>query len=126
MPTNPFTDVWHFLTATTNDYLHQGNWRYLILALFLDRVSAAKSPTVGTVLINVVEIKSEDRICSTKFALPCSGSFQPRTASLLVSAATGQKRRFDSLPITSDLARSTDILGGSRHVAKVPEADVTH
>ncbi|TMJ22413.1 MAG: DoxX family protein [Alphaproteobacteria bacterium] len=34
MPTNPFTDVWHFLTATTNDYLHQGNWRYLILALF--------------------------------------------------------------------------------------------
>jgi hypothetical protein len=34
MPTNPFTDVWHFLTATTGDYLHQGNWRYLILALF--------------------------------------------------------------------------------------------
>jgi uncharacterized membrane protein YphA (DoxX/SURF4 family) len=31
---NPFTDVWHFLTATTNDYLHQGNWRFLILALF--------------------------------------------------------------------------------------------
>ena len=34
MPTNPFSDVRHFLTATTNDYLHQGNWRYLILALF--------------------------------------------------------------------------------------------
>jgi uncharacterized membrane protein YphA (DoxX/SURF4 family) len=34
MPANPFTDVWHFLTATTNDYLHQGNWRYLILAMF--------------------------------------------------------------------------------------------
>jgi len=34
MPTNPFTDIWHFLTATTNEYLHQGNWRYLILALF--------------------------------------------------------------------------------------------
>jgi uncharacterized membrane protein YphA (DoxX/SURF4 family) len=34
MPTNPLTDVLHFLTATTNDYLHQGNWRYLILALF--------------------------------------------------------------------------------------------
>jgi hypothetical protein len=34
MPTNPFNDVWHFLTATTSDYLHQGNWRYLILALF--------------------------------------------------------------------------------------------
>ena len=26
MPTSPFTDVWHFLTA--NDYLHQGNCRY--------------------------------------------------------------------------------------------------
>jgi len=34
MPPNPFTDVWHFLTAMTNDYLHQGSWRYLILALF--------------------------------------------------------------------------------------------
>jgi len=34
MSTNPFTDAWHFLTATTSDYLHQGNWRYLILALF--------------------------------------------------------------------------------------------
>jgi len=29
-----FTDVWQFLTGTTSDYLHQGNWRYLILALF--------------------------------------------------------------------------------------------
>jgi uncharacterized membrane protein YphA (DoxX/SURF4 family) len=34
MPTNPFTDAWQFLTAATNDYLHQGNWRYLTLALF--------------------------------------------------------------------------------------------
>jgi hypothetical protein len=34
MPTNPFTDVWHFLTVTTNDYLHQGNWRYVLLVLF--------------------------------------------------------------------------------------------
>jgi len=34
MPTNPFTDIRHFLTGTTNDYLHQGSWRYLILALF--------------------------------------------------------------------------------------------
>jgi uncharacterized membrane protein YphA (DoxX/SURF4 family) len=34
MPTNPVTDVRHFLTATTSDYVHQGNWRYLILALF--------------------------------------------------------------------------------------------
>jgi hypothetical protein len=29
-----FTDVWQFLTGTTGDYLHQGNWRFLILALF--------------------------------------------------------------------------------------------
>jgi len=34
MPKNPFTDVWQFLTGTTGDYLHQGNWRYVILALF--------------------------------------------------------------------------------------------
>jgi hypothetical protein len=34
MPANPFTDVWSFLTAATNDYMHQGNWRWLILALF--------------------------------------------------------------------------------------------
>ena len=34
MPTNPFTDVWHFLTATTGDYLRLGGWRYLVLALF--------------------------------------------------------------------------------------------
>jgi hypothetical protein len=34
MPTNPFTDVLSFLTATTSDYLHQGIWRYLILLVF--------------------------------------------------------------------------------------------
>ena len=34
MPTNPFIDIRHFLTGNTNDYLHQGNWRYVILALF--------------------------------------------------------------------------------------------
>src|ERR1700741_1468346 len=34
MPSNPITDTWHFLTAATSDYLHQGNWRYLILVLF--------------------------------------------------------------------------------------------
>jgi uncharacterized membrane protein YphA (DoxX/SURF4 family) len=34
MPANPFTDILHFLTTNTNDYLHQGNWRFLILALF--------------------------------------------------------------------------------------------
>jgi hypothetical protein len=34
MHSNPFTDALHFLTATTNDYLKLGNWRYLVLALF--------------------------------------------------------------------------------------------
>jgi uncharacterized membrane protein YphA (DoxX/SURF4 family) len=34
MPSNPLTDIWNFLTAATNDYLNQGYWRYLILALF--------------------------------------------------------------------------------------------
>src|ERR1700687_2256639 len=36
----------------------------------------------------------------------------------------GQKRRFDSRSIASGLPRSTDILGGSRHVAKVPDSDI--
>jgi uncharacterized membrane protein YphA (DoxX/SURF4 family) len=34
MPANPFTDILHFLTAATNDYLRLGAWRYLLLALF--------------------------------------------------------------------------------------------
>ena len=34
MPTNPFVDILHFLTGNTNDYMHQGGWRYVILALF--------------------------------------------------------------------------------------------
>ncbi|RZN11453.1 hypothetical protein CWO91_08425 [Bradyrhizobium genosp. SA-3] len=34
MPTNPFIDIGHFLSAMTGDYLSLGNWRYLILALF--------------------------------------------------------------------------------------------
>jgi uncharacterized membrane protein YphA (DoxX/SURF4 family) len=34
MPKNPFTDVWRFLTATTDDYMALGGWRFLILALF--------------------------------------------------------------------------------------------
>ncbi len=34
MPNNPLTDIWHFLTGTTGDYLHQGSWRFVILALF--------------------------------------------------------------------------------------------
>ena len=41
MPTNPFIDIWHFLTGNTNDYLHQGGWRYLILALFWALMLAA-------------------------------------------------------------------------------------
>jgi hypothetical protein len=35
MPKNPFTDVWQFLTGTTNDHLDLGAWRYLLVALFL-------------------------------------------------------------------------------------------
>lgn len=34
MPKNPFTDVWQFLTATTDDYMALGGWRFLVLALF--------------------------------------------------------------------------------------------
>src|ERR1700754_3111250 len=34
MPKNPIIDTWQVLTGTTSDYLQQGSWRYLILALF--------------------------------------------------------------------------------------------
>jgi hypothetical protein len=34
MPKNPFTDVWQFLTATTDDYLQLGAWRYLLVVYF--------------------------------------------------------------------------------------------
>ena len=34
MPKNPFTDAWQFLTATTDDYMALGGWRFVILALF--------------------------------------------------------------------------------------------
>jgi uncharacterized membrane protein YphA (DoxX/SURF4 family) len=34
VPKNPFTDVWQFLTATTDDYLALGGWRFVILTLF--------------------------------------------------------------------------------------------
>lgn len=34
MPKNPLTDVWQFLTATTDDYMALGGWRFLVLALF--------------------------------------------------------------------------------------------
>ena len=38
---NPFTDVWHFLTANTEDYLALGNWRFLVLAYFYALVVAS-------------------------------------------------------------------------------------
>ena len=34
MPNNPLTDIWQFVTATTDDYLAIGSWRFLLLALF--------------------------------------------------------------------------------------------
>jgi uncharacterized membrane protein YphA (DoxX/SURF4 family) len=34
MPKNPFTDVWQFLTGTSEDQLALGGWRYLFVALF--------------------------------------------------------------------------------------------
>ena len=34
MSNNPITDIWQFLTATTDDYLAIGPWRFLLLALF--------------------------------------------------------------------------------------------
>jgi uncharacterized membrane protein YphA (DoxX/SURF4 family) len=34
MPKNPFTDVWQFLTGTTDDYLQFGAWRYLLVIFF--------------------------------------------------------------------------------------------
>jgi len=41
MPRNPFTDIWKFLTADTEDYLALGNWRFLVLALFLALIAAS-------------------------------------------------------------------------------------
>src|SRR5712691_10787474 len=40
MPRNPFTDVWLFLTASTDDYLALGGWRYVVLALFYALMAA--------------------------------------------------------------------------------------
>lgn len=34
MPKNPLTDLWQFLTASTDDYMALGGWRYLLLFLF--------------------------------------------------------------------------------------------
>jgi hypothetical protein len=34
VPNNPLTDIWQFVTATTDDYLAIGPWRFLLLALF--------------------------------------------------------------------------------------------
>jgi hypothetical protein len=38
---NPFTDVLQFLTASTGDYLKEGNWRFLTLALFWALLAAS-------------------------------------------------------------------------------------
>jgi len=73
MPTNPFTDVWHFLTATTSDYLHQGNWRYLILALFWALLLSSGTPSTlditaehrsrSTLLFRRVETRIQTKPC---------------------------------------------------------------
>jgi hypothetical protein len=34
VPNNPLTNIWQFVTATTDDYLAIGPWRFLLLALF--------------------------------------------------------------------------------------------
>jgi hypothetical protein len=44
--------------------------------------------------------------------------------SLAFSHSQGQKRRFDPLPATSGIPSETDIPSGSRHVSKVPTADM--
>lgn len=41
MPKNPLTDTWQFLTATTDDYMALGNWRFLVLALFWALIAAS-------------------------------------------------------------------------------------
>jgi len=41
MPKNPFTDIWLFLTGTTDDYLALGGWRYLLVVLFVALVVAS-------------------------------------------------------------------------------------
>src|SRR5262249_14418717 len=38
---NPFTDVWQFLTANTEDYLALRNWRFLVLGYFLALIVAS-------------------------------------------------------------------------------------
>jgi len=41
MPESPlFTDIWQFFTATTEDYLNLGNWRFPIVALFWILIAA--------------------------------------------------------------------------------------
>jgi hypothetical protein len=37
----------------------------------------------------------------------------------------GQKRRFDLLPATSGLLRTTDIIRAGQHVSKVPTGDIS-
>jgi hypothetical protein len=45
-------------------------------------------------------------------------------AGLEATSEMGQKRRFDLLPVTSDLLRTTDIIRTGQHVSKVPESDI--
>jgi hypothetical protein len=41
VPKNPLTDLWRFLSGTTDDHLLLGGWRYLLVALFLALVVAS-------------------------------------------------------------------------------------
>lgn len=40
MPKNPLSDLWQFLTASTEDYLALGGWRYFFLVLFFALILA--------------------------------------------------------------------------------------
>jgi uncharacterized membrane protein YphA (DoxX/SURF4 family) len=41
MPKNPFTDAWEFLIGASEDQLSLGNWRYLLVLLFLALIAAS-------------------------------------------------------------------------------------
>ena len=56
MPTNPFVDILHFLTGDTNDYMHQGGWRYVILALFWALMLASIALTAPTISISHAQV----------------------------------------------------------------------
>src|SRR5665647_1413700 len=48
----------------------------------------------------------------------------PKSRCKSPSSVSGQSRRFDPMPITSGVPRSTDILRVSRHVSNVPICDI--